>query len=72
MAIWEALFLGQVVEDFVAIDSVGVWWTSTKVPDVGFYYVGLSYNYQDTGMERWTTPLPGASIRCVRDSVSTY
>ncbi len=54
-------------EDFEYITEDGVWLTSTEEPGGTFYYVGLSYDYQDAGMEQTPNTSLGASIRCIKD-----
>lgn len=53
-------------EDFLGISEVGVWWTSTLTESGRPYFVGLSYDYQDAGMET-ASGMWGGSIRCIKD-----
>jgi uncharacterized protein (TIGR02145 family) len=53
--------------DFRWIGEIGAWFTSTLEPGSSFYYVGLSYNYQDAGMELTPSWVWGASVRCIKD-----
>jgi len=52
---------------FNGMGEHGVWLTSTIEPGGTFYYVGISNNYQDAGMEQSSGWANGASVRCIKD-----